>query len=89
MPLVDCRPASLIALRGVRLLIADVVARLLVRIVVAGEIMHLLRVEVVEDVLVEVAVREVDCLEVLEQLLQLHVVDLPQRHAAILLDLRP
>ena len=51
--------------------------------------MHLLRVEVVKNVLAEIAVGKVDCLEILEQLLQLHVVDLPQRHAAILLDLRP
>ena len=91
VPLVDCRPVGVaaIALRGVRLLIANVIAWLLVRIVVASEIMHLLRVKVVEDVLAEVAVGKVDCLEVLEQLLQLHVVNLPQRHAAILLDLRP
>lgn len=70
-------------------IIADVKAVVLIRVVVACEIMHLLSVEVVKDMLAEVAVWEVDGLDVLEQLLQLHVIDLLKGHATVVIDLRP
>ena len=57
-----------------QVLVTNIVARLFVRVVVARFIMYLLRILVIEDVLAEVAVRDVDVLDVLDQLLELHVV---------------
>ena len=57
-----------------QVLVTDIVARLFVRVVVTRFIMYLLRILVIEDVLAEIAVRDVDVLDILDQLLELHVV---------------
>ena len=57
-----------------QVLVTDVVAGLFVRVIVTRFIMYLLCILVIEDMLAEVAVWDVDVLDVLDQLLELHVV---------------